>query len=52
LPVKYHLWFGAPLRFSGGADEDDAELERKVRDVKAAVQSLLQRGLADRKGVF
>jgi 1-acyl-sn-glycerol-3-phosphate acyltransferase len=52
LPVKYHLWFGAPLRFSGSADEDDSELERKVREVKAAVQSLLQRGLQERKGIF
>jgi 1-acyl-sn-glycerol-3-phosphate acyltransferase len=52
LPVKYHLWFGAPLRFQGSADEDDSELERKVREVKAAVQSLLQRGLSERKGVF
>ncbi len=52
LPVKYHLWFGAPLRFSGSHEEDDTELERKVRDVKAAVQSLLQQGLDDRKGVI
>jgi len=50
--VKYHLWFGEPLRFSGSAEEDDGELERKVNEVKAAVQSLLQHGLAQRKGIF
>ena len=52
LPVKYHLWFGAPMRFSGSAEEDDSELERKVREVKAAVQALLRRGLDERKGIF
>jgi 1-acyl-sn-glycerol-3-phosphate acyltransferase len=52
LPVKYHLWFGAPMRFSGSSEEDDSELERKVRDVKAAVQALLRRGLEERKGIF
>jgi len=52
LPVKYHLWFGEPMRFNGSHEDDDAELERKVRDVKAAVQALLQRGLQDRNGIF
>jgi 1-acyl-sn-glycerol-3-phosphate acyltransferase len=52
LPVKYHLWFGAPMRFTGTHEDDDTELERRVREVKSAVQSLLQRGLEDRKGVI
>src|SRR5437588_1188546 len=52
LPVKYHLWFGAPLRFSSRHEDDDTELERKVREVKAAVAGLLRRGLNDRKGIF
>src|SRR5438552_16829506 len=52
LPVKYHLWFGPPMRFSGSSEEDDTELERKVREVKAAVAGLLRRGLDDRKGIF
>ena len=52
LPVKYHLWFGPPMRFSGTHEDDDTELERKVRDVKSAVHSLLQRGLDSRKGIF
>src|SRR4051794_36280223 len=34
LPVKYRLWFGEPMRFSGTAHDDDAELERKVSEVK------------------
>jgi len=52
LPVRYHLHFGAPLRFTGSPDDEDAELERKVAEVQAAVQGLLDQGLADRPGVF
>ena len=52
LPVKYHLWFGAPMRFTGRPDDDDSELERKVREVKHQIHELLQRGLADRRGIF
>jgi 1-acyl-sn-glycerol-3-phosphate acyltransferase len=52
LPVKYHLWFGEPLRFSGSADDEDAELERKVREVKGQIQGLIERGLQERKGIF
>ncbi len=52
LPVKYHLWFGEPMRFLGRPDDDDAELEGKVREVKERIAGLLQHGLADRKGIF
>jgi hypothetical protein len=27
LPVKYHIYFGEPLRFEGGADDEDAVIE-------------------------
>ena len=52
LPVKYHLWFGAPLRFAGTAEDDDAELDRKVCEVKHAIEALLERGLASRASIF
>jgi 1-acyl-sn-glycerol-3-phosphate acyltransferase len=52
LPVKYHLWFGEPMRFPGGAADDDAELERKVADVKRAIEALLARGLRARGSIF
>jgi 1-acyl-sn-glycerol-3-phosphate acyltransferase len=52
LPTKYRLHFGEPLRFSGRADDEDAELEKKVRVVKGAIQTLLEKGLAERKGIF
>jgi 1-acyl-sn-glycerol-3-phosphate acyltransferase len=52
LPVKYHLYFGDPLTFTGRADDEDAELEKKVRAVKSAIQQMLNQGLQERKGVF
>jgi 1-acyl-sn-glycerol-3-phosphate acyltransferase len=52
LPVKYRIYFAPPLRFSGAPDEDDAELEKKVRQVKDAVAGLIERGLRERKSVF
>jgi len=52
LPVKYHLWFGDPMRFSGSPEDEDHELDKKVREVKAAVQALINRGLEERQGVF
>ena len=52
LPVKYRLYYGDPMTFTGRADDEDAELEKKVRSVKAAIQALLDRGLSERKSVF
>ncbi|MFO0594043.1 MAG: lysophospholipid acyltransferase family protein [Myxococcaceae bacterium] len=52
LPVKYRLHFGDPLFFTGRADDDDAELEKKVKVVKAAIQSMIEQGLKARKAVF
>lgn len=52
LPTKYRLYFGDPLTFTGRPDDEDSELDKKVRTVKAAIQQLLDRGLAERPGVF
>ncbi len=52
LPSRYHVHFGEPLRFSGSADDEDAELERKVGEVEGAVKSLLERGLAARTSIY
>jgi 1-acyl-sn-glycerol-3-phosphate acyltransferase len=52
LPVKYHLHFGQPLQFSGNPDDEDSELERRVREVKAQIQAMINRGLEERQGVF
>jgi 1-acyl-sn-glycerol-3-phosphate acyltransferase len=52
LPVHYHLHFGEPLRFTGSPDAEDADLERQAGEVRAAVQRLVDQGLAQRPGVF
>jgi len=52
LPVKYHIYFGEPLRFEGSPDDEDAAIEQKVDEVRASIAALLQRGLANRKGIF
>jgi len=52
LPVRYRIHFGEPLRFHGDPDEDDAVIEEKVWVVRATIQSMLNRGLKERKGIF
>lgn len=52
LPTKYRLYFGEPLRFDGDPDDDDAVIEEKVWVVKATIQSMINRGLKDRKSIF
>jgi 1-acyl-sn-glycerol-3-phosphate acyltransferase len=52
LPVKYRLYFAPPMRFSGSPDDEDAELLRKVTEVKARIQAMLNRGVEERKGIF
>jgi 1-acyl-sn-glycerol-3-phosphate acyltransferase len=52
LPTKYHLFFGDPMRFTGRPDDEDAELDKKVRTVKATLQAMLDEGVKERKHVF
>ena len=52
LPTKYRIYFGDPLRFTGGSDDEDSELDKKVRTVKSAIQAMLNQGLKERQGVF
>ena len=52
LPAKYRLYFGEPIRFTGRPDDEDAELEKKVKVVRTAVQTLLSQGLKEREHVF
>ncbi len=52
LPVKYRIYFGDPMTFTGRPDDEDAELDKKVRSVRGAIQALLDRGLKERKSVF
>lgn len=52
LPVKYRLYFGEALRFSGDPDDDDDALEEKVTAVKRRIESMIHLGLRERKHVF
>ncbi|MFW5924587.1 MAG: lysophospholipid acyltransferase family protein [Myxococcota bacterium] len=52
LPTKYRLYFGEPLHLEGDPDDDDAVIEEKAWVVKTAIQSLVNRGLRERKSVF
>ena len=52
LPTRYRLYFGEPMWFSGDPDDDDAVIEEKVKKVKATIQSMVNRGLKERRSIF
>jgi 1-acyl-sn-glycerol-3-phosphate acyltransferase len=52
LPTRYRLYFGEPLYFDGDPDDEDAVIEEKVEVVKRSIQSMLERGLAERQSIF
>src|SRR5262249_7307261 len=52
LPTKYRIHFGEPMYFEGDPDDDDAVIEEKVARVKGTIQSMLNRGLKERKSIF
>ena len=52
FPRRYRIYFGEPMRFGGDPDDDDAVIEEKVCVVKATIQSMLNRGLKERKSLF
>jgi 1-acyl-sn-glycerol-3-phosphate acyltransferase len=52
LPTKYRLFFGEPLRFVGNVDTDDTVVAENVFVVQKAIQTLLNVGLSQRRGVF
>ncbi|MFC1641740.1 lysophospholipid acyltransferase family protein [Myxococcota bacterium] len=51
LPTKYRLHFGAPLEFAGNPDDDDL-VEQRVGQVRTRIQSMLDEGLRQRRGLF
>lgn len=52
LPTRYRIYFGEPMTFEGDADEEDAEVEARVWEVRTAVQTLVNDGLKAREHVF
>ena len=52
LPVKYRVYFGEAMHFSGDPDDDDDVLRKQVTVVKNRIQSMLHLGLRERRHVF
>jgi 1-acyl-sn-glycerol-3-phosphate acyltransferase len=52
FPVKYRIYFGAPLRFEGDPDEEDAAIGKRVDQVKDTIQSMLEAGVRARPSIF
>ena len=52
LPVKYHVWIGAPIHPTGSASDEDVVIEAQVERVKAAMRALIERGLRERRSAF
>jgi 1-acyl-sn-glycerol-3-phosphate acyltransferase len=52
LPTKYRIYFGKPMRFEGDPDDEDAAVDRKVQKVVDTIQGMIDRGLAEREGIF
>ncbi len=52
LPVKYRVYFGEPMTFTGDPDDDEEVLDEKVKQVKNRIQSMIHVGLREREHVF
>lgn len=52
LPTRYRIYFGDPILFEGHGDEEDEFVERYVEVVRGQIQAMLDRGLAERPGIF
>ena len=52
LPTRFHLRFGAPIRFEGRYDDEDAVIQEKADRVKHEVQSMIDTLLAERECWF
>lgn len=52
LPVKYHVWIGHPMRFTGNPHDEDIVIEGMVGKVKAEMRSMIERGLRERRSSF
>lgn len=52
LPVKYRLYFGKPMHFSGDPEDEDEVVGEKVKQVRRTLQRMLRDGLKARKNVF
>jgi 1-acyl-sn-glycerol-3-phosphate acyltransferase len=52
LPVRMRIHYGAPMVFEGTGTEEDGVVVAWVDEVKAKIASLIQEGLAEKKGLL
>jgi 1-acyl-sn-glycerol-3-phosphate acyltransferase len=52
LPTRYHIHFGKPIHFSGDWNDEDRVIGEKVEEVKHAIRTMLDEGLAARRSIF
>lgn len=56
LPVRFHIWYGAPIdvpgRFKQELANDPATVAALAAEVQARVAELIEHGLAQREGIF
>lgn len=52
LPVKYHVWIGEPMHFSGNPHDEDVFVEGLVDRVRAQMRAMIERGLRERRSSF
>jgi 1-acyl-sn-glycerol-3-phosphate acyltransferase len=52
LPVKYHIYFGEPMRFGGNPNDEDEVIADKVERVKERIAEMIAQGLAARRSLF
>jgi len=52
LPARYHIYFGDVMRFEGDPDDEDRAISARVDEVKAAIQKMLNDGVAAREAIY
>jgi 1-acyl-sn-glycerol-3-phosphate acyltransferase len=52
LPVKFRIHFGAPIHLRGDPSEEDAAIERRVEQVRAAIRELIADARSARSNWF
>ena len=52
FPVRYHIFFGAPMEFRGNPHDEDEVIVKKVDQVKRRMEAMLGEGLRRRQSIF
>lgn len=52
LPVKYRIYWGAPMHFEGSPNDEDTVIREKVEKVRQTIRKMLEEGLSKRESWF